>query len=422
MKPILVLLIFLTSLVGPAGAADFYLRQGDRVVFYGDSITEQRLYTTITESYVVTRYPGLDVTFVHSGWSGDRVSGGGGGPIDLRLRRDVFVYKPTVLTIMLGMNDGEYKAESEAVDRVFFDGYRQLVESVRHALPQIRITAIRPSPYDEVTRPIDFTPGYNDVMVSFGKWIANYAAQANLNVADFNAPVVRMLEKANELDHETALKIIPDRVHPAQPGHLVMAEQLLKSWNARSTVASVNIAVTRGTPAVTCAAEHAMVTGLEAKDGLQWTELDDALPLPLMEWEEHGNGSLALALRSSDVAEALNNETLRVTGLKDGVYSLRIDGDAVGTFNNDRLATGINLGMLRTPMEKQAGKVWDLTVTHCNIHENRWRSIQVPLSEYNLPQMAETMTAMDGLEAAVVAKQHEAARPRAHHFSLSPVL
>ncbi|HEY7120205.1 MAG TPA: hypothetical protein VH475_26695, partial [Tepidisphaeraceae bacterium] len=82
----------------------FYLHDGDTVVFYGDSITDQRLYTTFTESYVVTRFPKMKIAFVHSGWGGDRVNGGAGGPIDVRLPRDVFPYKPTVLTIMLGMN------------------------------------------------------------------------------------------------------------------------------------------------------------------------------------------------------------------------------------------------------------------------------------------------------------------------------
>src|SRR6266498_3373981 len=88
-------------------AADtFSLHDGDRVLFYGDSITDQRRYTSFVETYVVTRFPKLDVRFVHSGWGGDRVSGGGGGPIDVRLWRDVLPYKPTVITLMLGMNDG----------------------------------------------------------------------------------------------------------------------------------------------------------------------------------------------------------------------------------------------------------------------------------------------------------------------------
>src|SRR6266498_4504416 len=89
-----------------ARAQSFALKDGDRVVFYGDSITDQRLYTTFTETYVLTRFPAMKIAFTHSGWGGDRVSGGGGGPASLRLERDVFAYKPTVLTVMLGMNDG----------------------------------------------------------------------------------------------------------------------------------------------------------------------------------------------------------------------------------------------------------------------------------------------------------------------------
>src|SRR5260370_19380140 len=83
----------------------FQLKPGDRVVFYGDSITDQRLYTTFIETYVLTRFPQLDVQFVHSGWGGDRVTGGGGGPIDLRLRRGVIPYHPTVMTILLRTKD-----------------------------------------------------------------------------------------------------------------------------------------------------------------------------------------------------------------------------------------------------------------------------------------------------------------------------
>src|SRR5215471_16985914 len=57
----------------------FALRDGDKVVFYGDSITDQRLYTTFVETYVVTRFPGMNVSFVHSGVPGDRVTGGDAG-------------------------------------------------------------------------------------------------------------------------------------------------------------------------------------------------------------------------------------------------------------------------------------------------------------------------------------------------------
>src|SRR5581483_6697258 len=407
--------------VGAAAGQQFQLKDGDRVVFYGDSITYQRLYTVITETYVVTRYPNLNVTFVHSGWGGDKVSGGGGGPIDLRLQRDVIAYKPTVMTIMLGMNDGLYKPETEATDKTFFDGYRHIVDTVKSAVPGIRITAIKPSPYDDVTREPNFPGGYNEVLISFGKWIQNYGEHAGLTVADLNTGVVEMLKRADKLDPSDAQKILPDRVHPAFAGHLVMAEELLKTWNARPVVAAVTIDASGREPKVE-AAEHAHVSYLSGGQTIQWTETDDSLPLPMAEWEEaRSSGPLALVLKSSDAEQALNSGPLRVTGLKNGVYSLKIDGESVGTFNNDELARGIDLGLLETPMSKQAKEVYDLTVSHCTIHNDRWRTVQVPLAKYNLPEAQPSIQSWDALEQAVVAKRHEIGQPKPHTFTLEPV-
>lgn len=409
----------LVTLSLPLFASDtFYLKDGDRVVFYGDSITDQRLYTVITETYVVTRYPDLKVTFVHSGWGGDKVSGGSGGPIDLRLDRDVLAYKPTVMTIMLGMNDGLYRAETEATDRAYFDGYRHIIEKMKAGDPGIRITAIQPSPYDDVTRPPNFPGGYNEVMRSFGKWIANYAREAGLQVADLNTPVVAMLRKANDLDAAQAQTIIKDRVHPGFSGHLIMAQGLLKAWDARPFVSSVTIeAGSKPKSSV----EHAKVSDLAAGNGLSWTETDDALPMPFAEWKKNRNsGPLDLVLRSSDVADALNNEQLKVTGLKSGVYTLKIDGQSIGNFNNDELGRGVNLALLETPMSKQANEVYDLTVAHCDVHNDRWRTVQVPLASYNLPAAQQAMQEADDLEKAILQKRSQAVQPRSHKYELVP--
>jgi lysophospholipase L1-like esterase len=401
-------------------AGNFSLKSGDRVVFYGDSITDQRLYTVITETYVATRYPDLNVSFVHSGWGGDKVSGGGGGPIDVRLQRDVIAYKPTVMTIMLGMNDGLYRAESEETDKTFFDGYRHIVSSVQAALSGIRITAIKPSPYDDITREPNFPGGYNEVMISFGKWIENYGKEAGLNVADLNTAVVEMLRRANELDPVLAKEIIPDRVHPSFSGHLIMAEQLLKSWNAPAIVAAVTVDASGQRPKVEIS-DHANISDLSNQNGLQWTETDDALPLPFYEWEHTRNSTLPLVLKSSNVADDLNSEPLRVTGLKNGVYDLKIDGTSVGTFNNDELSRGINLALLDTPMARQAKEVYDLTVDHCDIHNDQWRNMQVPLAKYQFTQTQAAMQAADALEAAILNQRRAVAKPVAHKFEVLPV-
>src|SRR5438046_4743929 len=66
-------LILICAFWVAAGApgADFLIRDGDRVVFLGDSITEQRLYTTYIEAYALTRHPQWKLWFRNVGWGGD---------------------------------------------------------------------------------------------------------------------------------------------------------------------------------------------------------------------------------------------------------------------------------------------------------------------------------------------------------------
>ena len=65
------LALLLTTGMGLWTQGNFYLKDSDRVVFYGTAwAPDQRLYTTL--AYVVTRFPQLHVTFVHSGVGGRR--------------------------------------------------------------------------------------------------------------------------------------------------------------------------------------------------------------------------------------------------------------------------------------------------------------------------------------------------------------
>src|SRR5580700_187374 len=244
-KRLFCLLAALALAVASAAAQEFTLHDGDRVVFFGDSITDQRLYTTFAETYVVTRFPHLNITFIHSGWGGDRVTGGGGGPIDVRIWRDILPYNPTVLTIMLGMNDGRYRAFDQPIFDEFSTGFKHIVDTVKRQVPGIRMTLIQPSPYDDVTRAPTFEGGYNKVLVRYGDFLKQLAADQNVGLADLNTPVVAALAKANASDAASAAKLIPDRVHPIAAIHLLMAEALLRAWHAPSVVTEVEIDAAR---------------------------------------------------------------------------------------------------------------------------------------------------------------------------------
>ncbi|MBM3839873.1 MAG: SGNH/GDSL hydrolase family protein [Verrucomicrobia bacterium] len=413
------LLFVLTAASGLARAQDkpFYLQSGDRVVFYGDSITDQRLYTTFTETFVVTRFPNLNVKFVHSGWGGDRVSGGGGGNIDLRLQRDVFAYQPTVMTIMLGMNDGSYRAFDEEIFSRYARGYERIVESVKRARPGIRLTLIQPSPFDDVTRPPNFEDGYNKVLVRYGQFVKELAAREGLHVADLNTAVVAALEKAKSADAETAKKIINDRVHPGPAGQLLMAAELLKAWNAPGLVAAVEIDPAAGK----VVAKKAKVSNLRADGKVSWTQLDEALPLA----PDLGDPVIALAVNSSDFVQSLNQQLLKASGLSAAKYELKIDGTTAGTFTREQLAEGVNLAPLSTPMSRQAGEVHKLTLQHNNLHFTRWRQVQVPMANYKSERIQKAtqdlMAALDAEEEEIVKQQRAAAQPKEHRFELSPL-
>lgn len=403
------------ALLPAFASAQFALKNGDRVVFYGDSITDQRLYTLYTEAFVRTRFPKLDVSFVHSGWGGDTVNGGGGGNIDTRLSRDVFPYRPTVVTVMLGMNDAGYRTFEQPRFDTYAKGYAHIVDRLRHEAPNARITLIQPSPYDDVTRAPGFPGGYNGTLLKYGDYVKELGTQNGATIADLNTPVVTMLQAANAKDPQAAQKIIGDRVHPGDAGHLTMAEALLRAWNAPSVVSAVEIDGNKVTRE-----DKTKVSGLSASGGgLTWTQKDDALPFPL----NLGDATTRLVVESSDFVQTLDQQTVKVSGLT-GRYALAIDGKPVGTFSGDELSSGINLATLDTPMRAQASRVLDLVRDRAEAHNQRWRSIQTNwfLGPENaaMKEKQDVFKALDRYDEALDKEARKAAQPMAHRFSLTP--
>jgi hypothetical protein len=84
-------------------------------------------------------------------------------------------------------------------------------------------------------------------------------------------------------------------------------------------------------PAWSRAAVNTKVTDLAVSERVSWTQTDEALPMPIDAKDE----VMALALRASDFVDALDREPLKVTGLTAARYTLKIDGDTVGTFTKE---------------------------------------------------------------------------------------
>jgi lysophospholipase L1-like esterase len=410
-SPLLLLSAFLGGLCPAlAQVSGFVIHDGDRVTFYGDSITAQRLYTEDVEEYVITRFPNWSVEFHNAGVGGDRVSGGWAGPVDLRLDRDVFAWHPSIVTVMLGMNDFYGRASEPGIVSSYRQGYEHIVESLKKNLPQARITLIQPSPYDDITRPPD-QAGFNTVLIQYGAIVSQMSKENGTLLVDFNEPLTTFLKALSQQSLALAEQLIPDRVHPQMGGHWIMAASLLKGWNAPALVSSVAFDLNSGDDRART--KNARVTNLiKDKSNLRWTEMEMALPLPFP--PSQLDPVLALAIKETDLLSALDQETLQLRGLAPGQYELLIDGGRIGVFSERELGGGLNLATLDTPMRNQARLV-AMDVQERNSLEDAWFNVVNPsAASESSPSAVALAASMPAAEAQV----HADAHPRPHQFEI----
>ena len=327
----------------------------------------------------------------------------------------MIAYCPTVVTIMLGMNDAGYRVFDPALFQNYAVGYEHIVKFLKTAAPKLRITAIQPSPYDDVTRAPQFEGGYNGVLLRFGAFVRELAARKGLTFADLNTSVVAALEKANQANPALAKDLLPDRVHPSAPIHFLMAEALLKAWNAPAVVSEVAI---DATALAVGESVNTSVTKLSREPVLAWTQLDRSLPMPLESFP--APELLRFLLSVSDFTETLNRERVTATGLtRGGRFTLKIDGQDVVTRTAEEWSAGVELGEIATPMSKQAMDVLQLIYRHNELHWANWHMIQTSFDAEKPPSMDRTMAAIDVLDAEVARMAREKAQPKPHRYELS---
>src|SRR3954471_13979463 len=102
-------------------APTFPLKDGDVWVMAGDSITAQHLHSNYFEAFCYARYPNLKFAFRNSGVGGHTI------PTTLaRFDYDIAAWKPTVVSVELGMND----KGSTTTDR-FLTNMKTMVDRIR---------------------------------------------------------------------------------------------------------------------------------------------------------------------------------------------------------------------------------------------------------------------------------------------------
>ena len=206
------------------------LKDGDRFIFIGDSITHQCLYTQYTENFFYTRYPNLRLHFRNAGVSGDRAQDALN-----RFDEDIAEFKPTIATILLGMNDASYKDFDMPTYETYAKGMTALLDKLDAI--KCKVIIMSPTMFDhqafeqmvakDPAKGKNKTPtNYNGVLAYYGKWLQEVARQRGYQFVDLFGPLNTLTVEQRKMDKNFTL--IPDAIHPQADGHLVMSYSLLQ--------------------------------------------------------------------------------------------------------------------------------------------------------------------------------------------------
>lgn len=317
--------------VAPPKPTGLGLKDGDRFIFIGDSITHQCLYTQFVENFFYTRYPQMRIHFRNAGVSGDRAS----DALD-RFDDDIASFKPSVATVLLGMNDGTYKN----FDMPTFQTYEKDMLKLMDRLDALkcRVILMSPTMFDHqawdamVQANPDRAKGrdvtnYNAVLAFYGKWAQEVARKRGYQFVDMYGPLNTFTVEQRKAD--PLFTLIKDAIHPDIDGQQVMAYSLLRQIGEGGGILGTGVRLVDGQ----WKANSPLVTDVSGEPGrtVSYTVKTKALPWAVI-------GDAPIGARLTRAGHTLGQESHIVVGLKSGRYDLVINGQNVGVFDERMFA------------------------------------------------------------------------------------
>ncbi len=416
----LIATVLLLSAAHAGSAQEFFLKKGDVVVVMGDSITEQRLYSTYLEIWAQTRFPSHNLTFRNVGIGGDRSTGGNN-----RFKRDVLTHKPNVLTVDFGMNDGNYNLKDfdQKAFATYMKGLQGIADQAKAA--NIRVAWITPQPVEH--NPGDPKEAYNSTLEKFSAGVGETAKKNDgLFVNQFH-PYWAVIDKARKAGEKGRITG-GDAVHPGPAGQAVMAAAILQGMNFPREVSTATVTALKDGGVGNL--RNCDVSNVEFKDGtVRFERKDLALPF----FPEQAKS----ILKWSPLLQDMNHYGLVVVGLPAGKYDVKLGGKKVATFTDADLKKGVNLAeaaLAAGPVADQVNAVVKAINDKTNYYHGQIYSPLVlgrnigaknpdfkdvakeKVEAHRQKLIAERMERMPALDAAI----RKALEPRPHLVEITP--
>lgn len=390
------------------------VKSGDFWVMAGDSITAQKLHSNYIEAFFRTRYPNLKLQFRNSGIGGNTTTS-----VAARFDYDIAAWKPTIVSIELGMND----VGSGDDPTKYVNGMKNLLKLIRDtgATPLL----ISSSPVNDGSKMDDWKTDRCRKIHPYTEALQKLAAEEKVAFVDQFHPLLALWHSnkllvtgkepappAPKPGEKPKPVLIPEKValggdpvHPGQVGQYTMAGTILNALNVDREVSSATLKA----DGTVVDAKLCKITNTAAKDGvLTFTRLDERGPWPI-----HTKQRSALKVLPEMVD--LSQYVLKVEGLPAGEYSIVTDGKEATRAASDDLARGINLSTVETGVIAERGdKIVDLIGKLQQTLVSNWRAAS---KAKDAAAMAEAQKAIDAAEAELA----DACTPKPIQFEIRPI-
>lgn len=208
---------------------NFELRDGDRVVFLGDTFFERETRFGFIEHLLTTHWPERNVTFRNLGWSADTPLGVSRAGFDLpekgfdRLKEQLALVRPTVAFLSYGMTasfDGDaglprFRAEMEKLMDTIAAG----------ATGGVRFVLLGPLPHEKLPSPLPAPGPHGGQLTNYNRALLEIAVKRN-------AHFVNLLELVSQSQVFNPGPAFTDNgIHPNSYGHRRVAESIAMGLN-----------------------------------------------------------------------------------------------------------------------------------------------------------------------------------------------
>ncbi|MBQ4070804.1 MAG: hypothetical protein IJD51_00110 [Clostridia bacterium] len=199
-------------------------KDGARVCFVGDSITHTGIFIKHVLATYREQFPESGVELYNCG-----ISGGNLGNTIAVFDKDIAIYEPTHIVLMIGINDSGRGYLKEPRSKQRYEALLGAYERYKNNMAKfyaitrergIELILCTPMPYEEYMESDEVTyPGGFSLVSGYADFVRGFAALHGLPLCDYHREALAYMQR--EVIHQ------PDRVHPTPRGHEIMARIFL---------------------------------------------------------------------------------------------------------------------------------------------------------------------------------------------------